>query len=379
MSNDGSVSAPEFPPPSTDMSIDDVEAADARRTTIMTVAGVVLAVLIAGLSILPAPYAIGAPGPTFDTLGELRSVPAVRVTGAPTYDTSGELRLTTVSVSDASGSILTLGRVMKAWVADSEYVVPVEEVFGRADQEDAFEQMSQQAWVTSQESATVSALEALGTDVPATLTVAAVDEESNAWGLLEQGDRLVALDGLPLTTFSALSRALEDTPAGAEISVTVDRGGLERQVSFDTLAADDGGSLMGIFVDPQFDPPISVSVAIDDVGGPSAGLMFTLAIMDVLTPEDELGGARVAGTGAVTADGEVQPIGGIRMKLHGAVDDGAQYFLAPEANCDEVVGNVPDGLQVVAVNTVDEAYEAITSIGRGESDGLPTCDTDMTP
>ncbi len=131
---------------------------------------------------------------------------------------------------------------------------------------------------------------------------------------------------------------------------------------------------MGILVDPDFETPIDVEVAIDTVGGPSAGLMFTLGIMDLLTEEDELDGAAVAGTGTISASGSVGAIGGIDLKMQGAVRDGADWFLAPVDNCDDVIGHVPEGLSVVAVEDIDDAYDAIVAIGAGETDDLPTCE-----
>ncbi|PKQ25638.1 MAG: hypothetical protein CVT64_08885 [Actinobacteria bacterium HGW-Actinobacteria-4] len=130
---------------------------------------------------------------------------------------------------------------------------------------------------------------------------------------------------------------------------------------------------MGVWIDPDFDLPVQVSVQIDAVGGPSAGLMFSLAIMDLLSEEDELGGALVAGTGAINADGDIAPIGGIRLKMIGARNAGSTYFLAPVENCDEVAGHIPDGLHVIAVDTLDNAYAAVLGIGSGRTDGLPTC------
>jgi PDZ domain-containing protein len=329
---------------------------------------------------MPAPYAIGRPGPTYDTLGEIDGVPLVSVEGVQTYQTTGQLRLTTVGISEGSSSIFTLGTVIKSWLSPFEYVVPEEIVFGEEDDQEAFEQVSQQAWITSQESAAVSALEALGTTVLAELTVAAVGEDSDALGRLQAGDRLIAFEGRPLSSFSGLSRELDNVTPGADVTVTVERDGGQQEVTFATTESPDGGALMGIFLDPDFDLPIEVNVDVGEaIGGPSAGLMFSLAIMDLLTPEDELDGARVAGTGAVTADGDVRPIGGIRLKMHGAAAAAADYFLAPVDNCAEAVGHEPVGLQVVAVATVGEAYAAIESIGRGDIDALSSCETVVTP
>ena len=102
-------------------------------------------------------------------------------------------------------------------------------------------------------------------------------------------------------------------------------------------------------------------------------MMFALAIMDKLSPQDELHGAKVAGTGEIYVDGKVYPIGGIQYKLNGARAAGADYFLAPVANCPDVIGHIPAGLSVYAVNDLADAYAAIVAIGQGKTDGLPTC------
>ena len=112
---------------------------------------------------------------------------------------------------------------------------------------------------------------------------------------------------------------------------------------------------------------------VDDIGGPSAGMMYALGVIDKLTPQDETGGLTIAGTGTIDADGTVGAIGGIRLKMLGARRDGATWFLAPEENCAEVVGHVPDGLRDVSVSTLEEAYEALVAIGKGEGDALPHC------
>ena len=118
---------------------------------------------------------------------------------------------------------------------------------------------------------------------------------------------------------------------------------------------------------------VEVSMHVDDIGGPSAGMMYALGVIDKLTPQDETGGLTIAGTGTIDADGTVGAIGGIRLKMLGARRDGATWFLAPEENCAEVVGHVPDGLRDVSVSTLEEAYEALVAIGKGEGDTLPHC------
>ncbi|RSX57747.1 Lon protease (S16) C-terminal proteolytic domain [Bifidobacterium samirii] len=118
---------------------------------------------------------------------------------------------------------------------------------------------------------------------------------------------------------------------------------------------------------------VEVTMHVDDIGGPSAGMMYALGLIDKLTPESETGGLTIAGTGTMDDDGDVGAIGGIRLKMIGAKRDGATWFLAPESNCDEVVGHVPDGLRDVKVSTLDDAYRALVAIGQGKGDDLPHC------
>ncbi|NMM95682.1 lon protease [Bifidobacterium sp. DSM 109960] len=118
---------------------------------------------------------------------------------------------------------------------------------------------------------------------------------------------------------------------------------------------------------------VKVRMHVDDIGGPSAGMMYTLGLIDKLTPQDETGGKTIAGTGTIDAKGKVGEIGGIRLKMIGAKRDGATWFLAPKGNCDEVVGHVPAGMRDVAVSTIDEAYDAVVAIGKGKGASLPHC------
>ncbi len=132
--------------------------------------------------------------------------------------------------------------------------------------------------------------------------------------------------------------------------------------------------LLGIQLTNDYEFPIDVTIQLNNVGGPSAGMMFALGIIDTLTPGQLNGGENVAGTGTIDAAGTVGPIGGIRQKMYGAVDARATWFLAPESNCDEVVGHVPSGLRVFSVGTLDDALDVLTAVREdGDLDALPTC------
>lgn len=123
---------------------------------------------------------------------------------------------------------------------------------------------------------------------------------------------------------------------------------------------------------------VKVKMHIDDIGGPSAGMMYALGILNKLTGVDLAGGKTIAGTGTIDNNGKVGAIGGIRLKMISAKRDGARWFLAPNSNCDEVVGNIPQGLNVVSVKTLDDAYKALEKIKAGKSiKSFKTCNAKM--
>ncbi len=344
-----------------------------RRSLTFGISLLVTTLLVAGLAILPAPYAVRSPGPTQDTLGEQDGTPLISITGAQTFDSTGELLLTTVSVAGGPGYPVNLGQVLQGWFDSSRSVRPVEEVFPTNRTQEETQEQGQAEMISSQENATVAALTELGYEVPATLVVQEAVPGSGSDGVVEAGDVIVALDGSPVETYQDLIDGLEAVAPGDDVTLGVLRDGTATDLEVTTT---DGGdtALLGVFIDPAFEFPVDVSIQIEDIGGPSAGTMFALGIIDQLTPEDEAGGEIIAGTGTMSVEGDVGPIGGIQQKLHGALRDGATWFLAPRANCQEVVGNVPEGLHVAAVSTLADARAAVVAIGAGEGGSLPTCE-----
>ncbi|ADG75351.1 PDZ/DHR/GLGF domain protein [Cellulomonas flavigena DSM 20109] len=343
------------------------------RAVIQSVGMLAAAVLVGILAVVPAPYAVNGPGPTTDVLGEVGGSPLIEVDGATTYPSTGELRLTTISGVGGPGYPAYLVNVLRGWVSRASVVRPVEEVYPQDATREEIEESNAGLMVSSQENAAVAALVELGYEVPATLVVAGTVEGTDAVDKLEEGDVLTAMDGEPLADYQSLVARLAEIEPGTTISLTVRRHAQDVEVAVVTGEREDGGAQIGVFVDPSFDMPVDVSINIEGVGGPSAGTMFALGLVDLLTPEDEAAGEVIAGTGTIDVTGAVGPIGGIRQKLAGAVRDGAAWFLAPDGNCDEVVGHVPRGLRVVRVATLHDAREAMEAIGAGETDELPTC------
>jgi PDZ domain-containing protein len=344
-----------------------------RRTVVLSGAMLATAVLLVGALLLPVPYAVNSPGPTLDTLGEHDGEPLITISGAETYDSTGELRLTTVSSTGGPGYPSSVLGVLAGWINPSSRVLPVEAVYPQDATQEQLDQQTQAQMVSSQETATVAALEELGYTVPVTLTVHDTVEGSGAAGIVHADDVLTSFDGTALTSYGQLIDLLDSTDPGSTVTLGVTRDGQEVDLHVVTGEREDGGSQLGVYIDPTFDLPVDVTIKIDQIGGSSAGTMFALGIIDKMTPEDEADGQVIAGTGTMDLNGAVGPIGGIRQKMAGALRDGASWFLAPADNCDEVVGHVPDGLTVVKISTLHEAREAVTAIGAGEAADLPTC------
>ncbi|WP_343048171.1 YlbL family protein [Cellulomonas humilata] len=343
------------------------------RSITLSAGMLVTALLLGVLVLLPVPYAISSPGPTRDVLGTHDDTPLIQIEGAETFDSTGELRLTTVSGTGGPGFPSSAVGVIQGWLSRWAVVQPVELLYPPDRTQDEIDESNTAEMVSSQENAAVAALTELGYEVPATLVVAGAVEGTDAEGKVEEADVIVALDGVAVPNYQGLIAQLDEVEPGETVTLTVRRHGQAVDVPIVTGKKADGRAQIGVFIDPSFDMPVDVTIDIDDIGGPSAGTMFALGIIDKLTPEDEANGQDIAGTGTIDVTGEVGPIGGIRQKLAGATRDGATWFLAPAANCDEVVGHVPDGLRVVRIETLHDAREAITAIGAGTAEDLPTC------
>ncbi len=346
------------------------------RTWTMLFSGVAAILLFALATMLPLPYALMKPGPVRDVLGEAGGTPLISIEGRETYPTSGSLDLLTVRVTGGPGSATTLWDVLGGWVDSTVAVRPVDEVFPPDVSEADIEAENAAEMVTSQETATAAALGELDIAVPTTLTVAGFAENAPADGQLEADDVITSVDGVEITDLPQLRDALQEANPGQQVAVGVTRDGEEQTIDVTTLGDGKGRTILGVFVDPTYTFPFDVKIAIEDIGGPSAGMMFALGIVDKLTPGEMTGGENVAGTGTIDSDGSVGPIGGIQQKLVGASDAGADWFLAPSDNCNEVTGHVPDGLQVIEVSTLAEARDAVEAIGTGDQaalDAMPSC------
>ncbi|YCQ26865.1 signal protein PDZ [Arthrobacter sp. Z4-13] len=341
----------------------------------MMVAGVAALGLGIAVGTLPVPYVIETPGPTYNTLGQSQGSPVISVTGRETYPAAGNLDLTTVYVSGGPNSPVSIMGVFSAWLDRSKAVYPQELIYPTGTTKKEAEEQSSVAMTTSQENALASALNELDIPFGQQLQAANLSEGSAAAGKIEPGDILKTINGKEITSLTVIQEELA-AGKGAAASVVVEREG--RQVTHEITPKDNGEGrfILGVMLKYLFTFPFDVEISLEKVGGPSAGLMFSLGIIDTVTPGDLTGGKHLAGTGTITPDGVVGPIGGIGQKMLGARSAGATMFLAPAANCGEVMGHIPDGLQVVKVENLAEARRAVELAGSGgDTSGLPACTT----
>jgi len=350
------------------------------RGLLLAVSAFVTILLTAFAGLLPVPFVALSPGPVTDVIagsgeGEDPATGLIRIEGAPTYPTQGRLDLTTVSLRGGPGRDMTLVELLLDW-RDGDVAVLPRGLYFRADTTQQQADAESAAEMTgSQESAKVAALTELGIDVPATTTrrVASVYADVPAADVLRVGDEITAVDGVDVPDFAALQTAIRALPEDAPVTLGVLRGG--KPVTVTTRTVSSGGTTaIGIVPVVEYDLPFSIDIDLDDVGGPSAGTMFALGIVDELTPGAMTGDEHVAGTGSITADGTVGPIGGLRQKVVGSQEAGARWFLAPREECGQVAGATPDGITVVPITTLHDAVQAVTAIGEGTGDALTTCD-----
>ncbi|TAJ49973.1 MAG: PDZ domain-containing protein [Herbiconiux sp.] len=337
------------------------------------------------MSFLPAPYVIEQPGPVFNTLGTQQQdgedVPLIAITGAETYPTAGTLDMLTVSVRGNRENRPSWAEVVSAWFDSSKAVLPIDQVYPPSVTTEQRDQQNATLMVDSQQEAVAAALTEQGIAFGTNVTVAGVDPSGPAADSLQAGDVILSVNGETPSDVDSLRAALAangtDAPATLVVRRTADDGSTSEQTFSitPTISAQTGAPALGVSVGYSYDFPFDVEIQLNDVGGPSAGMMFALGIIDMLTPGELNGGQNVAGTGTIDAAGDVGPIGGIRQKMYGARDAGATWFLAPASNCDEVVGHVPDGITVFAVSTLSDSITALDTIASGgDTSALTTCD-----
>jgi len=346
-----------------------------------TVAGLLAVPLLIGLwvtaALKPLPFVTYEPGLTVDVLGtNEEGKPIIEVEGHRAYHDDGQLRMTTVYVSqpEPKGNN-NLFELMRDWVSDEDAVYPYDAVYRQGETVEQNRKQGAQEMTSSQDAATAVALEELGYDVTEAV-VAGVAKGTPADGVLKTGDVLLRVDGAPVTTADEVVDAVSGRTGAEPVELVIRRDGQRRTVTI-TPEVTDGRPQIGIQVGTQAKPdlPVTVDIAIDPaIGGPSAGLMFSLGIYDTLTPGSLTGGATIAGTGTMDAAGNVGPIGGIQQKIVGARDAGAELFLVPPDNCAEALGAPNGDMRLVRADTMHDARVAIAAWVEDHDADLPSCE-----
>ena len=324
----------------------------------------VVAVAIAGLFI-PMSYVIIEPGDATPVLG------SVSVKGAPTYRSTGSLLFLTVSISNGKPN---LWRFLGASLDDDAQVISFGDYFGDTTPEQD-RKRNVQAMDTSQQVATKVALEKLGytvTESGSGARVLVVGEDAPAEDRLEPGDVITAVDGQPVTLVDQLGPLVRERTPGDPVELTIERNGDDADVATVTVKTEanpkepnKGSAYLGIVAETdnlQFDFPVDVTIDPGRVSGPSAGLAFTLSIIDEMTPGSLTGGRTVAVTGEMLSDGTVGEIGGVALKAVAADAADASLMIVPQPEASAARPNA-GSMTVVGVRTLDDALAALRKAG----------------
>ncbi len=343
-----------------------------QRTLAGLIAVPALVALWVTAALLPVPFVTYEPGPTVDVLGDREGDEIIDVQGHKSYRDDGQLRLTTVLVTQPKTTV-NLFSALGAWFDEEQAVYPYDAVYDQDETQRDADLRSSLQMVSSQDSAIAAALRELGVEVDSVVEVLNVEDDRPASGKLELRDVLLEVDGQEVTEAEDVVRIVGGNDGGGPVEFTVLRDGNRKTVSVTPEETPDGPKV-GIVPGPGFTFPFDVRVRIpDSIGGPSAGLMFSLAIYDTLTPGSLTGGQAVAGTGTITPGGEVGPIGGIQQKIAASERDGADLFLVPAENCADALGANVDDIRLVRTETLHEARLAVEAWVDDPGAELPAC------
>ncbi|WP_163807322.1 YlbL family protein [Mycolicibacterium anyangense] len=330
---------------------------------ILTLMAALVPIVVFGvlLAVVTVPFVSLGPGPTFNTLGEVDGKQVVDIEGTTTHPTSGHLNMTTVAQRDG----LTLGQALTLWVSGREQLVPRDLVFPPDKSREDVEKSQNADFKQSEFSAEYAALGYL--KYPEAVRVEKVNDPGPSAGKLQVGDAIDAVDGTKVANVAAFTTVLKATKPGQEITIDYRRKNApagSAKITLGTNKDRDYGYLGVAVLDAPW-APFTIDFNLANIGGPSAGLMFSLAVIDKLTTGDLNGSKFIAGTGTISEDGKVGPIGGITHKMTAAQEAGATVFLVPAENCDEAKSMRDDSMELVKVDTLNTAVDALHTLTSG--------------
>jgi PDZ domain-containing protein len=342
-----------------------------RRLATLLIAGVCVLAALVVAAVVAVPYVALTPGPTLNTLAKPYGTELIQITGRRTYPTTGNLNLVTVSYTGGPGTDFNIFSALRAWLTPHDAVVPESEIYGTGQTQQQVVKQDTQQMLGSQQDATAAALCYLNINFTTSDPVAGIVRGTPADGLLRPGDDITAVDGTPIGCDNSVVSMIRNRKPGANVTLTIQRNGSTKLVTLVTKAIN-GQPVVGVnLAAPTYKFPFTVRINLSDIGGPSAGMMFALGIIDKLTPDNLTGGKFIAGTGEIQPNGAIEPIGGIQQKMAGARAAGATIFLTPAGNCSNTTGAVPAGLRLVKVNSLSDAVKDLTAIRNGRP--VPSC------
>lgn len=316
-----------------------------------------IAAFIIGAIVVPLPILTVHPGPTPD-VSKLMTIEGT------TYPSKGSLHMTTVTVRPA-----TLVRAVAAFFDPIVTVIPREYVYrpGKTEKEIIEENATEMD--ESGLFASISAYREIGAlGPPEGVLVVATTAGTPATKVLQAGDVIVNLDGQPVTKNDELLAIVGRHKVGDQLSIAFKRGTEEKQGSVRLIPSPDPerkkAPAIGITVITKFATPQQVQLNAGNIGGPSAGLIFSLSIVDRLTPDDLTHGYTIAGTGTIDSEGNVGPIDGVAQKVEAAERIHAKYFLAPKGNDDAAQARkaVDTDMKIIEVSTLHDAVVALEKL-----------------
>jgi Lon-like protease len=332
-----------------------------RRILTLLVALVPIVVFGVLLAVVTVPYISLGPGPAFDTLGEVDGKQVVEIKGTQTHPTNGHLDMTTVSQRDE----LSLAEALTLWLSGQEQLMPRDLVYPPGSSREDVDKANDADFKQSEHNAEFAALGYL--KYPQAVTVVVVSEPGPSVNKLQPGDSIQVVNGTPVADVDQFTSYLKHTKPGQSVSVGFRRKNAPPGVAQITLAKhpDKDYGFVGVSVTDAPWAPFSVDFNLANVGGPSAGLMFSLAVIDKLTTGNLAASKFVAGTGTIKPDGEVGRIGGIVHKMSAARDAGATVFLVPAENCYEANSGKVPGLQLIKVDNLGGAVDGLHAVAAG--------------
>jgi PDZ domain-containing protein len=285
----------------------------------------------------------------------------------------GELRLTTVTRVGNPENLPSWWSVIEAWFTRERSVRPVDAAFPPGFTVEQNQEAARIDMENSQQEAIAAAFGYLDVPYSSFLQVEGVLEGGPSEGVLAEGDVIVAAAGSLVGDVTALRGLIAENGVQSAVSVSILRGDEERTVNI--IPRMSGGSqpipAIGVLISGRYEFSTPVEILLDNVGGPSAGLVFAVGVVEKLTAEEIVPPAVVAGTGTISASGSVGSVGGVRHKAFGAAQAGARLFLIPDSNCDQVRGVNISGMDIVPVSTLEGAIDALARSRGGAP--LPSC------